>query len=47
MHATGPETILYLPSANAVHGPPSGPLYPALHEQSARVSLPAGELESD
>ena len=34
MHAPDPITDLYVPAGQAVHSPPSGPVYPALHEQS-------------
>jgi hypothetical protein len=36
VHAAVPATILYLPSAQAWHVPPSGPWYPGLHTQMAR-----------
>ena len=39
-----PVWSLYLPAVQAVQGPPSGPVKPALHVQSARVMLPAGEV---
>ena len=31
-----PVTDLYLPAAQAVHGPPLFPVYPALHKQSCK-----------
>ena len=37
-----PVWSLYLPAVQAVQGPPSGPVKPALHVQSARVMLPGG-----
>jgi hypothetical protein len=37
-----PVNALYFPSSHGVHGPPSGPQYPALQVQ---VELIAGELE--
>ena len=33
-HAAGPGESLYLPSSHAVHVPPLGPVYPAMHAQS-------------
>ena len=36
-HATA--LIWYLPASHAVHGPPSGPVYPALHLQSVMLAL--------
>ena len=44
-HSALPAVSLYLPATHAVHSPPSGPVYPALHLQSVNVSLPAVELE--
>lgn len=32
---------------HAVHGPPSGPVYPALQEQAVRALLAFSETESD
>ena len=34
---------LNLPGTQAVHGPPSGPVYPPLQEQLVRVTLPRPE----
>jgi hypothetical protein len=42
-----PLNTLYFPAAHAVHGPPSGPVDPALQVQSVEAALPAGELEFD
>jgi hypothetical protein len=33
---------LYAPAGQAAHVPPFGPVYPALHWQSAAASLPGG-----
>jgi hypothetical protein len=33
VHACGPSQSLYFPSAHSAHGPPSGPVNPATHEQ--------------
>jgi hypothetical protein len=41
-HSPEPEAFLYVPTAHAAHGPPSGPVYPALHAQSVAAVLPAG-----
>ena len=35
MHAAFPASALYVPAAQAAHGPPSGPRKPALHVQAA------------
>ena len=40
VHACGPSQSLYLPSAHSAHGPPSGPVNPATHEQ---IGCPASE----
>jgi hypothetical protein len=40
-HAAGPGESLYLPSSHAVHVPPLGPVYPAMHAQSPVASLAA------
>jgi hypothetical protein len=42
-----PVDALYLPASHAVHGPPSGPVDPALQMQLVKAALPAGELEFD
>ena len=31
-HAVDPASALYLPATHSEHGPPCGPVYPALHE---------------
>jgi hypothetical protein len=41
VHAAGPVAFLYLPASHAVHVPPLGPVYPALHAQSPLASLAA------
>ena len=40
-HAAGPGESLNLPSSHAVHVPPLGPVYPAMHAQSSVASLAA------
>jgi len=40
-HSALPAVSLYLPATHAVHSPPFGPECPALHLQSATLSLPA------
>ena len=40
-HAAGPAESLNLPSSHAVHVPPLGPVYPAMHAQSSVASLAA------
>ena len=40
-----PDASLYVPASHAVHGPPLGPVYPAMHSQSPLASLPAGDVE--
>ena len=42
-----PEKLLYLPTVQLVHGPPSGPLEPALHVHALLLALPEGEVERD
>ena len=44
-HAAGPVTFLTLPASHKTHGPPSGPVLPALHTQLLRFMLPADEFE--
>jgi hypothetical protein len=43
VHAAVPATILYLPSAQAWHVPPSGPWYPGLHTQCTAAEEPTGD----
>ena len=46
-HALEPLATLYVPAPHDTHGPPSGPVYPALHAedtQSATASLALGEV---
>ena len=45
--SAGPTISLYLPATHAVHSPPSGPVYPAMHSQSVTLSLPAADVASD
>ena len=42
-----PEELLYVPAVQLVHGPPSGPLEPALHLHALLLVLPEGEVESE
>ena len=43
VHSAEPSTSLYLPATHARQGPPSCPVYPALHLQSVTSSLPICE----
>ena len=45
VHVAVPVEPLYLPAKHDAHGPPFGPVAPALQVQLAKVPLPAGELE--
>ena len=45
VHTAVPETVLYLPGTHKAHGPPLGPLAPALHTHDVIKELPATELE--
>jgi hypothetical protein len=45
VHAVGPVTFLTLPAAQKTHGPPFGPVLPALHTQLLRFILPIDEFE--
>ena len=47
VHAADPVDALYLPASHAVHGPPFGPVAPAMQVQFVKAALPAGELEID
>ena len=47
LHKADPADALYLPATHAAHGPPSGPVDPALQMQFVRTELPSGELEFD
>jgi hypothetical protein len=40
-----PFKVLYFPATHAAHGPPFGPVDPALQVQLVKAALPAGELE--
>jgi hypothetical protein len=47
VHAALPLVVLYFPATQAVHGPPSGPVKPALHgivTQAVTDELPVGEV---
>ncbi len=48
VHGTLPLMLLYFPASHATHGPPSGPVYPALQgvaaTQAANDTEPAGEV---
>ena len=43
VHGAEPGVVLYLPSAHAVHVPPSAPVNPALHRQLLASTLPLGD----
>ncbi len=48
VHAVLPLVVLYFPATQAVHGPPLGPVNPALQAvptQAATDELPLGEVE--
>ena len=45
LHAAGPVAALNFPAPHAVHVPPLGPVYPALHEQLCTTVLPLAETE--
>jgi hypothetical protein len=48
VHPTEPVVVLYFPATQAVHGPPSGPVYPALQaalRQAALDVLAVGEVK--
>ena len=45
VHTAVPETVLYLPGTHKAHGPPFGPLAPALHVHDVIKELPTTELE--
>ena len=44
-HAALPDIFLTVPAAHATHGPPFGPVYPGLQEQSVMLVLPKDEFE--
>eukprot|EP00961_Rhodomonas_salina_P268233 3625095-Rhodomonas_salina.1 len=44
MHAPDPSPSLNVPAGHAVHGPPSGPSYPASQAQLMCSALPGGAL---
>ena len=45
VHTAVPETVLYLPGTHREHGPPFGPVAPALHTHDVIKELPPTELE--
>ena len=45
VHGAEPGAVLYFPYTHAVHVPPLGPVYPALHEQLCTTVLPLAETE--
>jgi len=45
LHAADPNAILYFPATHKAHGPPSGPVDPALQVQSDDLLLASGALE--
>ena len=45
LQTSAPGSALNVPAAQGAHGPPSGPVKPALHVQADREELPAGESE--
>ena len=45
MHAASPVSALNLPATYPTHGPPLGPVNPALQAQSEDESLPSGAFE--
>ena len=42
-HDADPNTLLYLPSTQPAHGPPSGPVKPTVHQHAVTMVLPNGE----
>jgi hypothetical protein len=44
-HVAVPDAFLNFPASHAGHGPPFGPVYPALQMQFVRVWLPTDEFE--
>ena len=47
VHAAEPVEALYVPAAQAIHGPPLGPVYPALQSATIHAALdvlPTGEV---
>jgi hypothetical protein len=44
-HAPAPPKSLYVPASHLEHGPPSGPVEPQSHMQSALVDMPCGDLQ--
>ena len=45
VHAPLPDTFLYVPDAQATHGPPPGPEYPGTHMQPLIGPVPDTEVE--
>ena len=46
VHEPGPTALLCFPAGQATQLPPSGPVYPTSHLQSAKESLAAGDPEA-
>jgi hypothetical protein len=44
-HTDVPITVLYFPGTHSAHGPPFGPLAPALQVHACRAELPRTELD--
>ena len=44
VHVALPPPILYWPATQAEHGPPSGPVYPALQVHAVTAELPLGDI---
>ena len=42
VQTSGPAAVLYFPAIHVEHGPPPGPVAPALHVQLVKAELPAG-----
>ena len=47
VQAADPVDVLYFPATHAAHGPPLGPVDPALQVQLVKAAMPAGEVELD
>ena len=45
LHSSFPGGILYLPATHSVHGPPSGPVDPALQVHAVEIEPPGGASE--
>ena len=44
LHVASPGAILCFPATHFIHGPPSGPVKPAMHVQSVVLLLPVGDV---